>query len=89
MIRLKIIDTQLDIVKKLKKFSSISSDRNWKITYATPTYGAWDILVECIFSNLEDLEQIITFCRSDEDLKQWIEATTTLISVRRNFEAKN
>lgn len=86
LIRLKIIDTQWNIVKKLKEFNSNSSDKNWKITYTTPTYGAWDLLVECIFTNLEDLEKIIEFCRSDTDLKKWIEATTTLISVRKSFE---
>jgi hypothetical protein len=74
LIRLKIIDTQWDIIKKLKQFNSSSSDRKWKITYAT------------IFSNLEDLEKIVAFCRFDNDLKKWIEATTTLISIRRNFE---
>ncbi|MFX1494990.1 MAG: hypothetical protein ACFFBZ_11960 [Promethearchaeota archaeon] len=86
LIRLKIIDTQWDIIKKLKRFSSSSSDKNWNITYATPTYGGWDLLIECIFSNLEDLEKIVAFCRSDKDLKKWIEATTTLISIRKNFE---
>ncbi|MFX0019446.1 MAG: hypothetical protein ACFFBT_07795 [Promethearchaeota archaeon] len=86
LVRLKIIDTQWDIIKKLKQFSSSSSDKNWKITYATPTYGGWDLLIECSFSNLEDLEKIVAFCRSDKDLKQWIEATTTLISIRRDFK---
>ncbi|MFX0033613.1 MAG: hypothetical protein ACFE8E_11500 [Candidatus Hodarchaeota archaeon] len=86
LIRLKIIDTQWDIVKKLKQFNLESSNESWKITYVTPTYGGWDLLIECIFNDLGDLEQIISFCRSDKDLKRWIETTTTLISVRKNFE---
>ena len=86
LIRLKIIDTQWDIVKKLKDFNLKSSDKNWEITYVTPTYGGWDLLIECIFSELSDLEKIISFCRLDNDLKRWIETTTTLISVRNNFQ---
>ena len=88
MIRLRIIDTQWDIIKKLKKFNLSSTDENWKITYATPTYGGWDLLIECIFSNLEELDKIISFCRTDNDLRKWIETTTTLISIRRNFKPK-
>ena len=87
LIRLRIIDTQWNIVKKLKEFNLDSTDENWKITYATPTYGGWDLLIECIFSNLEDLDKIISFCRTDYDLRKWIETTTTLISVRRNFKS--
>lgn len=86
MVRLKIIDTQWDIVKKLKTFNLNTSNKNWKITYVTPTYGGWDLLIECIFSRLSELEKIISFCRLDNDLKQWIETTTTLISVRNNFQ---
>ena len=87
LIRLRIIDTQWNIVKKLKEFNLDSTDENWKITYTTPTYGGWDLLIECIFSNLEDLDKIISFCRTDYDLRKWIETTTTLISVRRNFKS--
>jgi len=57
----------------------------WKITYSAPVYGGWDLIIECIFTNLENLEKIISFCRTDKDLSQWIEATTTLISIKKNF----
>jgi len=59
---------------------------NWQITYVTPIYGGWDLLVECKFINLEDLDQIVSFCRTDLELSQWIEATTTLISTKKNYE---
>ncbi|MFX0049639.1 MAG: hypothetical protein ACFE8G_16010, partial [Candidatus Hermodarchaeota archaeon] len=55
------------------------------ITYSSPTYGGWDLIIECAFKNLEDLDNIVSFCRSDADLKKWIDATTTLISTKRNF----
>ena len=60
-------------------------EEDWKITYATPIYGGWDLIAECIFNNLEDLEKIVTFCRTDEDLSALIETTTTLISIKKNF----
>lgn len=85
MVRLKIIGTQWKIVEKLKGLKP-EEDQDWKITYTSPTYGGWDLIVECIFSNLEDLDKIVSFCRTDEDLKEWIDATTTLISTKRNFE---
>jgi len=86
LIRLKIIDAQWDIVKKLKDFNLNQASDRWKITYTTPTYGGWDLLIECFFKSLKDLENIILFCRTDKDLREWIEATNTLISVRKNFK---
>ncbi|MFX0010608.1 MAG: hypothetical protein ACFE9R_09855 [Candidatus Hermodarchaeota archaeon] len=85
MVRLKIIGTQWKIVEKLKSFQS-NSGHDWKITYSTPTYGGWDLIIECVFNDLEDLDEIVSFCRSDSDLKEWIEATTTLISTKKNFQ---
>ncbi|MFX1409838.1 MAG: hypothetical protein ACFFA6_05775 [Promethearchaeota archaeon] len=86
LIRLKIIGTQLKVLEKVKELKSISSDENWKITYATPLYGAWDFLIECVFSDLPDMEEIISFFRNNEELKQWVEATTTLIGLRKNYQ---
>ena len=85
MVRLKIIGTQWKIVEKLKSFQP-KSGHDWKITYSTPTYGGWDLIIECVFNDLEDLDEIVSFCRSDSDLKEWIEATTTLLSTKKNFQ---
>ncbi|MHA2007560.1 MAG: hypothetical protein ACXABO_07960 [Promethearchaeota archaeon] len=63
----------------------LNPEEDWQITYATPIYGGWDVVAECKFSNLEDLEKIVTYCRTDEELTEWIEATTTIISTRKNF----
>jgi hypothetical protein len=82
---LKIIDTQWKIVEKIKKFHSKQSQKNWDITYTSPVYGGWDMIVECAFSELEDLSTIVDFCRTDNDLIEWIETTTTLISINKNF----
>ena len=82
---MKIIGTQWKVTEKLQNLKSTDQQEDWKITYATPIYGGWDIMVECKFQNLDDLDKIVTFCRTDEALSQWIEATTTLISIRRNY----
>ena len=84
MVRLKIIGTQWKIVEKLKALKP-EEGQDWNITYASPTYGGWDLIIECVFSNLEDLDKIVSFCRTDTDLKEWIDATTTLISTKKNF----
>ncbi len=85
LIRLKIIGTQWKVTDKLKGLKSNNQQEDWEVTYATPIYGGWDLMIECKFQNLEDLEKITSFCRSDDDLNQWIEATTTLISTKRNY----
>jgi hypothetical protein len=83
---LKIIGTQWKVTEKLKGLKSQNKSENWQITYVTPIYGGWDLLVECKFINLEDLDEIVSFCRGDSELSQWIEATTTLISTKKNYE---
>ena len=82
---MKIIGTQWKIVEKLKVLKP-DKKQDWNITYASPTYGGWDLIIECVFNNLEDLDKIVSFCRTDNDLKEWIDATTTLISTKRNFD---
>ncbi len=82
---MKIIGTQWKVTEKLKGLKSNNSNEDWEINYATPIYGGWDLMVECKFNKLEDLDKIVTICRNDNDLNQWIEATTTLISTKRNY----
>ena len=81
---MKIIGTQWKIVEKLKNFHP-EGNQDSKITYTSPTYGGWDLIIECVFGNLEDLDKIVSYCRFDPELSEWIEATTTLISTKRNF----
>jgi len=82
---LKIIGTQWKVTEKLKSLKSSNQQEDWEVTYVTPIYGGWDLMLECKFLKLEDLEKIVTFCRSDNELNQWIEATTTLISTRKDY----
>jgi hypothetical protein len=83
---LKLIGTEWKVVDKLRGLKSTEPDENWKITYVTPIYGGWDLIIECSFEDLQDLDKIVTYCRVDKDLSQWIEETTTLVSSRPDWE---
>jgi hypothetical protein len=72
-------------VEKLKGMRSTDPDEDWIITYATPIYGGWDIIVEISFSKLQDLDRIVTFVRADKELSEWIEETTTLMGSRKDY----
>lgn len=87
LIRLKIIGTQWQVADKLKKLKPSTPNEDWQITYATPIYGGWDLIAECSFKSLEDLEKIVSFCRTEEELSNLIETTTTLISIKKNFSS--
>lgn len=83
---MKIISTQWNVIERLKCLKSNSIDEDWQITYATPVYGGWDLIIECKFRNLEDLDKIVLSLRTDPKFSQWIEATTTLISTKKNYK---
>ncbi|MFX1374482.1 MAG: hypothetical protein ACFFA0_01600 [Promethearchaeota archaeon] len=85
LIRLKVIGTEWVVVRKLTVLKSTESDDDWKITYVIPIYGGWDVIVECSFSKLKDLDKIVTFCRVDKELSMWIEETTPLIGSKKDF----
>lgn len=85
LIRLRVIGTEWDVVRKLTDLKSTESDENWKITYVTPIYGGWDVIIECSFSKLKDIDKIVTFCRVDKELSMWIEETTTLMGSKKDF----
>jgi len=85
LIRLKTIGKEWDLVEKLKDMKPTDPADDWKITYATPVYGGWDVIVECSFSQLKDLDHIVTYCRVDKELSSWIEETTTLMGSRNDY----
>jgi len=85
LLRLKIIGTEWKVVEKIKGLKSKEADEDWKVTYATPLYGGWDLIVECSFTKLQDLDRIVSYCRIDEELSQWIDETTTLCGTKPNY----
>ncbi len=58
LIRLKEIGMEWKVVDILEGLKSTELEEDWKITYATPLYGAWDVIVECSFNKLKDLDKI-------------------------------
>jgi len=41
--------------------------------------------VECKFTKLQELDKIVAYIRVDDDLSNWIEETTTLVSSKPNY----
>jgi hypothetical protein len=80
LIRLKQIGMEWNVVDKLTNLTSSEPDENWKIGYVTPVYGGWDLVVECKFRKLHELDKIIAYLTTEEELSSWIEETTTLVS---------
>ncbi len=85
LVRLRELGSEWKVVGKLNGLESSESQEDWKVTYATPIYGGWDVMVECSFSKLKDLDKIVTFCRVDKELSAWIEETTTLMGSKNDF----
>ncbi|MFW9937269.1 MAG: hypothetical protein ACFFA8_00980 [Promethearchaeota archaeon] len=82
---MKVIGTEWKVAEKLSGLKATGPDEDWKVTYVTPIYGGWDLIVECSFSKLQDLDKIVTYCRIDEELSKWIEETTTLVSNKPDY----
>ncbi len=85
LIRLKIIGTEWKVVEKLTGLKSTDTEDDWKVSYCTPVYGGWDLIVECSFTKLQDLDKIVTFLRTNEDVAQCIDETTTLVGTKPNY----
>ena len=85
LIRLKIIGKEWDVANKMKDMESTKEDEDWKVTYATPVYGGWDLIAEVSFMNLQELDKIVTYCRTDEEIGDFIEETTTLLGTKPNY----
>ena len=85
LVRLKKIGLEEEIVNKIKDLRSTEYGEDWLITYASPIYGGWDLLVAISFSKLNELDKIITNLRSEKELSTIIEETTTLIGAKQNF----
>jgi len=85
LVRLKTIGTEWKVVEKLSSLKSTESEENWRVTYVTPVYGGWDLIIECSFTKLQELDKIVTYLRVDDQLSQWIEETTTLVSSKPDY----
>ncbi len=84
--RLSKIGSEWEIVAELQKIKankSLGTDLN--ITYASPIYGAWDLIIEVSFVKLEELDKLVTLIRTNQKLQTSIEETTTFVSSRPDY----
>ncbi len=82
--RLGKIGSEWDTVETLKKITK-EFGKELLITYASPIYGAWDLIVEVSFAKLEDLDKLVTIIRTNKTLQESIEETTTFVSSRPDY----
>jgi len=85
LVRLKEVGSEWKVVDKTKNLASKEEGEDWKVTYVSPVYGGWDLMVEVSFSKLEELDKIVTYLRIEEDLSKMIEETTTLVATKPNW----
>ncbi len=83
LMRLKQIGKEWEIANLLKGMESSEPGDDWKIDYASPIYGPWDVIVECSFTKLQDLDKVVTYCRVN--MSDLIEETTTLTGTKPDF----
>ena len=84
-IRLKKIGIEWKVIQKLKNLKSTESGEDWKVTYATSVYGAWDVVIECSFTKKQELDKILAYIRVDDEISKLIEETTTLVSNKPDY----
>lgn len=80
LLRLSNVGKEWDVVERVKELYSKDL-----VTYAVPVYGAWDIMVEVSYEQLDQLDKIVTKVREDEILGDAIEETTTMVGARATF----
>ena len=82
--RLSKIGSEWQIVETLQTMNPDLGD-DLQVTYASPIYGAWDLIIEASFSKLEDLDRLVTLIRTNNTLQKNIEETTTFVSSKPDY----
>lgn len=80
LLRLSNVGSEWEVVERIKKLF----DRE-RVDYACPVYGAWDVVVEVTFEELNQLDEVVTTIREDAVLKEVTEETTTMVSARNTY----
>jgi hypothetical protein len=88
LIRVRELGSEWKVVDKVKNLKSKDEDEDWKVSYASPIYGNWDLAIEISLSKREELDKIEAYLNFDEDLSRMIEETTKLVSTKNNFEER-
>ncbi len=80
LLRLSNVGMEWQVVERIKEL--FSKDL---VTYSVPIYGAWDIIMEVSYSQLDQLDNIVTKTREDEILGDASEETTTMVGARATY----
>ncbi|NVM29503.1 MAG: hypothetical protein HWN65_11745 [Candidatus Helarchaeota archaeon] len=80
LLRLSNVGKEWDVVDRIKELFERSL-----VSYGVPVYGAWDIMVEVSYTQLDQLDSIVTQIREDNILGDAIEETTTMVGARATF----
>ena len=85
LFRLSIIGKEWHLVDRMMKMKSDDNEKQWLVTYCTPIYGPWDVIAEVSFKKLENLDTVVSTIRMDDNVKDYIEETTTFVSSKPNY----
>lgn len=80
LLRLSNVGKEWEVCERVKEIF-----KRERVTYAVPVYGAWDIMVEVSYDQLDQLDTIVTQIREDEVLGDAIEETTTMVGARATY----
>lgn len=80
LLRLSNVGKEWEVCDKIKELFDQDV-----VTYAVPVYGAWDIMVEVSYEQLDQLDAIVTKTREDKMLGEAIEETTTMVGARATY----
>ncbi|MHA1143224.1 MAG: hypothetical protein ACTSRW_00630 [Candidatus Helarchaeota archaeon] len=80
LLRLSSVGDEWEVVERLKKVFPRE-----RVPYACPVFGAWDVVVEINFDELNQLDEVVTNLRNDAMFKEILEETTTMVAARNTF----
>ena len=80
LLRLANVGSEWEVCERIKNI--FQRDR---VSYACPVYGAWDVVVEVTFDELNQLDEVVTKIREDSVLKEVTDETTTMVAARNTY----
>ncbi len=80
LLRLSNVGKEWNVVDRIKEVFKPDL-----VPYAVPIYGAWDVMIEVSYDQLNELDEVVTQVREDPVLKEAIEETTTMVGARATY----
>lgn len=80
LLRLAGVGDEWEICERLKKIFPLE-----RVPYACPVFGAWDVVIEVTYDELNQLDDVVTKLRNDSVFKEILEETTTMVASRNTY----